>query len=211
MGRFLLVSAALHGLIGLSAAALGWIGLTGPSPMTAAYQVELVSAAELGPVRSRPEPRPAEPVEENTPPEPEAVEKIPDPDQPERDRSSAAVQQPTPRTGPDAGRRVGEGLPLTLEGRPFRYPWYLEELVRKVQRNWRATSATLSATAYFRIAKDGHIYDVEVTESSGNFLFDQAALRAVADANPLAPLPRDYTGDWLGVYLDFSMQARLAQ
>ena len=211
MGRFLLVSAALHALIGLSAAVMGWVGLTGSSPMATAYQVELVSAAELGPVRSRPEPRPAEPVEEDTPPEPEAVEKIPDPDQPERDRSSSAVQQPTPRTGPDAGRRVGEGLPLTLEGRPFPFPWYLEELVRKVQRTWKPTSSTLSATIHFRIDKNGRIHDIEVAETSENFLFDQSAIRAVDAADPLPPLPSGYTGEWLGVYLDFDMQARIAQ
>jgi protein TonB len=209
MGRALLGSVGLHALVAVLAVLLGGVAASRSRPLPPIYQVQLVSAAELAPMRTRPEPRPEEPVEQEAP-EPEAAEKVPEPGAPERERPSGA-REPTPRPGPDAARRTGPDLPLTLEGRPFPFPWYLEELVRKVQRNWRPTTSTLAATVHFRIDRNGRIVDVEVEKSSGNFLFDQAAIRAVEGAHPLAPLPRDYSGDWLGVYLDFDAEARLAE
>ena len=208
MGRALLVSAGLHAFAAILAILLGGLSARRP-PLPPMYQVRLVSAAELAPMRTRPEPRPVEPVEEETP-EPETVERVPDPERPAPERPPAA-REPTPRPGPEAARRTGPDLPITLEGRPFPFPWYLEELLRKVQRNWHPTTSSLEATIHFRIDRNGRLGDVEVEKSSGNFLFDQAAIRAVQAAQPLAPLPREYSGDWLGVYLDFDAQARLAE
>ena len=102
-------------------------------------------------------------------------------------------------------------MSVTLEGRPFPFDWYLEQLVRKVRSRWRPTTSTLTTTIHFRIVRSGVIQDVEVERSSGNFLFDQAAMRAIQAANPMPPLPGEYDGDWLGVYLEFDMQARIAQ
>lgn len=209
MGRSLLASALLHGGAVLVAVLLGGVAQSRSRSLPPMYQVQLVSAAELAPMRTRPEPRPAQPVEEEAVPEPEAVERVPDLERTAPQRT-AANQEPTPRPGPDSGPRAGANLPLTLEGRPFAYPWYLEQLLSKVQRNWRPPSSTLTATVHFRIERNGAIGDIEVSKSSGNFLFDQAAQRAVQAASPLAPLPADYSGDWLGVFLDFDSQARLA-
>lgn len=208
MGRALLASVALHALAVIVVVLLGDAARRPALPPV--YQVQLVSAAELAPQRTRPEPRPEEPVEEVEPEEPEAVEKIPDPAEPAREQPPPS-REPTPREGPEAARRAGPDLPLSLEGRPFPFPWYLEEIYRKVARNWRPPSATLEAVIHFRIAKNGRIDDVEVERSSGNFLFDQAAMRAVQAANPMPPLPREYQGDWLGVYFDFDTQVRPSQ
>jgi TonB family protein len=209
MGRAILGSLALHALVALLAVLVGGVAPSRDRALPPMVQVQLVSAAELAPMRTRPEPAPEEPVEEEAP-EPETAEPVPEADAPERPRA-ATSDEPTPRPGPDAARRTGPDLPLTLEGRPFPFPWYLEELVRKVQRNWRPTTLTLSATVHFRIDRNGRLDDIEVEKSSGNFLFDQAAMRAVQAAHPLAPLPREFTGDWLGVYLDFDAEARLAE
>ena len=54
-----------------------------------------------------------------------------------------------------------------------------------------------------QIMKDGRIKDAKIETSSGFELFDQAALRAVLSTNPLPPLPREYTGESLGVHLEF--------
>ncbi len=207
MGRALLASVGLHALAAVLALVLS--GLTARrSPMPPIYQVQLVSAAELAPQRTRPEPRPEEPVEEETPPEPEAVEKVPDPDKPAPEPEKPAPPEPTPRPGPEAARRAGPDLPMTLEGRPFQFPWYLEEIYRKVARNWRPPRGTLKATVHFRIEKNGRISEVEVSQSSGNFLFDQAAIRAVQASDPMPPLPAEYGGDWLGVFFDFDAELR---
>lgn len=205
MGRSLLASAALHLAAALVVLLLAARGATRPLPPV--YQVNLVSAATLAAQPRRPEPQPEETVEEETPPEPEAVEKIPDPErEPER---PAPQPRETPRAGPPTGQETGPDLPITLEGRPFRFPWYLEQLVRKIERNWRPSTNTMRATVYFRIARNGRISEIEISESSGNFLFDQAAQRAVEASAPMPPLPGEYDGDYLGVYFDFDTRVQI--
>ncbi|HET6362804.1 MAG TPA: energy transducer TonB [Gemmatimonadota bacterium] len=201
MGRSLLASTALHAAAAVIVTVLSWRGASRDA-MPPVYQVSLVSAATLAPAERRPEPTPEETVEEETPPEPEEKEKIPDPEsEPDRPAERPAREQATP--GPDMGRDTGLDLPVTLEGRPFRFPWYLEQLVSKIERNWRPTSNTMSTTVYFRIARDGRLSDIEIAEESGNFLFDQSARRAVEASAPMPPLPDEYDGDYLGVYFQF--------
>jgi TonB family protein len=206
VARPLFASTALH----IAAAAIMILLSMRPSrsPMPPVYQVSLVSAATLAPEPRRPEPRPEEEVEEESPPEPEAKEKIPDPErEPEPTRQQPTRETPTP--GPEMGRETGLDLPVTLEGRPFEFPWYLEQLVRKIERNWRPTSNTLRASVYFRIARNGRISEIEVAEESGNFLFDQSARRAVEASAPMPPLPDEYDGDFLGVYFDFDTRVQV--
>ncbi|HET9333501.1 MAG TPA: energy transducer TonB [Gemmatimonadota bacterium] len=207
MGRSLLASLALHFAV---AALVFLISLRGLSrtPMPPVYQVSLVSAATLAPEPRRPEPTPEEEVVEETPPEPEAKEKIPDPEsEPAAPRQQTTRETPAP--GPDMGRETGLDLPVTLEGRPFRFPWYLEQLVRKIERNWRPSSNTMRTTVYFRIARNGRISDIKIAEESGNFLFDQAARRAVEASAPMPPLPDEYDGDYLGVYFQFDTRVEV--
>jgi protein TonB len=210
MGRAFVASVLLHAMAFVLAALLGIVGGTVRRSLPPVYQVQLVSAAELSRIPTRPEPRPEESVEEEAPPEPEDVEEIPAPEAPPQPRPGGP-REPTPRPGPEAARNVGSGMSMSLEGRPFAFDWYLEQLIRKVRSNWRPTTSILRTTIHFRIEKSGIIQEVVVERSSGNFLFDQAAVRAIEAANPMPPLPREYDGDWLGVYLDFDMQARLSQ
>ena len=44
----------------------------------------------------------------------------------------------------------------------------------------------------FTILADGRVTDVEVTQPSGASLLDMAAQRAILNAQPFAPLPREY-------------------
>lgn len=202
MRPWLAVSAALHAAAAVLVLLLGEAGAE-RRPMPPVYQVSLISSAELAPMRTRPEPRPPEPEpEEESPPEPEAEEKVPEPEERPEPRREPPREEPTPRPGPERARETGD-LPVSVEGRPFPFPWYLEQVYRKVTRNWRPTSNTLQATVHFRIAANGRTSDVDVHESSGNFLYDQAARRAVEAAGPMPPLPDGYSGDWLGVYFVF--------
>ncbi|HJR52483.1 MAG TPA: energy transducer TonB [Gemmatimonadota bacterium] len=201
MSRSFLASTALHAAAAVVVAILSWRGAA-RDVMPPVYQVSLVSAATLAPAERRPEPTPEETVEEETPPEPEEKEKIPDPEsEPDRPAEQPSRERATP--GPDMGRETGLDLPVTLEGRPFEFPWYLEQLVSKIERNWRPTSNTLSTTVHFRIERSGRIRDIDIAEESGNFLFDQAARRAVEASAPMPPLPDEYDGDYLGVYFQF--------
>jgi TonB family protein len=172
------------------------------------YQVNLVQAAELARQPRRPEPAPEE--EEEPEPEPEAKEEIPEPD--EEPPEEQPRERPREDPGPDTTERAtaeGDNLPVTLEGRPFQFPWYLEQMVRKVQRNWRPPGTTsLKTTIYFRIERTGRVADMRVETSSGHFTFDQAAQRAVQASSPMPPLPGEYSGDYLGVYFDFDATVR---
>jgi len=43
-----------------------------------------------------------------------------------------------------------------------------------------------------------------ISKSSGNTYYDQAALRAITEANPFPPLPADFPGTTLRVHLGFN-------
>jgi TonB family protein len=206
--RWILGSAALHVAAGLVAFLLAFRGPSRDLPPV--YQVNLVQAAELAAQPRRPE---REEVEEEEPePEPEEVEKVPDPE--EEPPEETTREEPREDPGPDTTERAtaeGDNLPVTLEGRPFQFPWYLEEMVRKVQRNWRPPGTTsLKTTVYFRIERNGRVADMRVETSSGHFTFDQAAQRAIQAAAPMPPLPGEYSGDYLGVYFDFDASVRVS-
>ena len=54
------------------------------------------------------------------------------------------------------------------------------------------TGYTQSVGVTFTIQPDGTVIDVRVTEPSGVSLLDLAAQRAVLNAAPFGPLPREY-------------------
>jgi TonB family protein len=55
----------------------------------------------------------------------------------------------------------------------------------------------------FKITRSGKISDIRIEQSSGNFLFDQAALRALYETATLPPLPSEYGGKELNVHIEF--------
>jgi len=56
----------------------------------------------------------------------------------------------------------------------------------------------------FRIFRDGRTAAVKVSESSGNSVFDRAAIRAVKQVKRLPPFPKDIKKDHLDVEMGFS-------
>ena len=65
----------------------------------------------------------------------------------------------------------------------------------------------VQAVVVFTINRDGSVENVSLERSSGNFYFDQAAMRAVQLATPLPPLPHTLTGSTLRVHAPFTLQA----
>lgn len=99
-----------------------------------------------------------------------------------------------------------EGLgQATLEGERLESPYYAGIIFAKIKSMWRnpVEAASLQATISFKIQKDGQVSDAAIEVSSGNNLYDQAALRAVLTAGPLPPLPTHYAGKDLTVHLNF--------
>lgn len=95
---------------------------------------------------------------------------------------------------------------VRLEGEKFTDDFYLNLIISKIGSNWINPvrgGKRLSTVIYFKIARDGTIFDAKVEKKSGSLLFDQAALRAVLVSSPMPPLPDSYSGDHLGVHFEF--------
>jgi periplasmic protein TonB len=88
----------------------------------------------------------------------------------------------------------------------FCCPEYLNTMVDRIRGNWqRQQGATGVAHMRFVVQRDGSITGIEVEKSSGQALLDQASTRALT-LTRLPPLPREFTGKQLTVYLPFEYQ-----
>ncbi len=110
---------------------------------------------------------------------------------------------------PQSGIGIGgEGVRLDVKVFPFSY--YLALLRSRIQGNWeppyqanQRVAVSRKTIVYFKIQRNGGITNILLERSSGDRLFDQAALRAVTLANPLPPLPYDFPERDLGVHFEF--------
>jgi TonB family protein len=106
------------------------------------------------------------------------------------------------------GDVIGNGVGFAdVEGAGFGSNYYVDVMRTKIAEYWRnpvrGATSVIRSTIYFKIKKDGSIFDAFIEKPSGLNLFDQAALRSVLSADPLPPLPSEYTGKELGVHLEF--------
>ena len=73
--------------------------------------------------------------------------------------------------------------------------WYLAGVQQKIWMIWNQqlkAGHTQSVGVTFTILPDGQVTGVRVTQPSGVSLLDMAAQRAILNAAPFGPLPRDY-------------------
>jgi len=138
--------------------------------------------------------KPAPPPEPTPAPKPEAPAPQPPPDQ----------------QGPSASTQSLMIQPKIDEPQ-FDCSTYCGVLQDKLEGQWSPPSVTaqgpVQAVVVFTINRDGTVSNVSLETSSGNFYFDQAALRAVLLAAPLPPLPRTFTSSTLRVHAPFTLQA----
>jgi len=105
------------------------------------------------------------------------------------------------------------GLPgatgMKVDDPDFTFIYYLNIIRNRIQEYWRPPRISAGyvqnqqAMVVFRIAKSGKISNIRVEQSSGNFLFDQAAQRALYETANLPPLPDEYGGKELTVHIEF--------
>jgi protein TonB len=102
---------------------------------------------------------------------------------------------------------LGDGISSAqVDAQNFGSPYYLSLVFGKIRDVWEnpvQSSSTLMTTIYFRILRDGSIVEVKVEKTSGIDLFDQSALRAIVSGTPFPPLPSEFTGEYLGIHLEF--------
>ncbi len=88
----------------------------------------------------------------------------------------------------------------------FKYDYYLGLIRNKVDSRWNQPvtySQVKKAVVEFTILRNGKIDGVKVSESSGDYYFDQTAVRAVSVSNPFPPLPKGYKDNSLRVRYKF--------
>jgi len=112
--------------------------------------------------------------------------------------AAAAPPQPAlpgAAKGSDAGKATVGALTVRPENQDFPYNYYFAQIQSRIEEAWTRSPVGNEARAVisFTIHGDGSISDLRVRESSGFDTFDLAALRAVQNAAPFAPLPRAYT------------------
>jgi protein TonB len=166
------------------------------------------------PAPPQPEPVPEE-EEDEMPPPPEKPKPIPkekpEPKVVKKTIPSTDIQKtvdPEQMQEPQVDEQVVTG-DMVL-GQEFPFAYYLSTMKRKIAAVWRvpgtSSSEPLHCRVYFRVGRSGSIQSPSVETSSGNFLFDQAALRAVVQASPLPQLPSGFADDYLGVHFSFAYE-----
>lgn len=177
-------------------------------------------AARQPPVTQAPEPEPPKPepvkvvklpkeAERKGLPDPKADKKKakakkPEPARPSRNTSAKPTTSKKPAGSGARGTTassatpgvgigpVGPGLP---GGTGTTGDWYLASVQQKIWMIWNQqirTGAYPQVLVRFTILADGSVTGVEVVQSSGQYMLDQAAQRAVLTAAPFSPLPRSY-------------------
>ena len=172
-------------------------------------------APVTAPPAAAPAPRPAPPV--TAPPAPAPAPKIIRPPTKEVAHPNAlptldsrrVAKRPEPAAAAStAATGVARGTGTTTPGLTFAPPgpgvpngtdsggdWYLAGVQQKIWMLWNQqikAGFTQPIGVTFTIMPDGSVTNVRVTQPSGTTLLDMAAQRAVQNAAPFGPLPRDY-------------------
>jgi protein TonB len=87
----------------------------------------------------------------------------------------------------------------------FPYAYYLRTIHQKISERWEGRARDgQQPVAVFEIGRDGKVLRLGIEKTSGNSLYDQAALRAITDASPFPPLPVDFKDSLLRIHLGFN-------
>ncbi len=86
---------------------------------------------------------------------------------------------------------------------------YLEKIKSTLQKKWKLPEEknySLTSLVYFKIKKDGSIFDVQLESSSGVRSFDLSVLKAIKEVEKFDPLPSVYKLDYLEIAVKFNMR-----
>jgi protein TonB len=104
-----------------------------------------------------------------------------------------------------AGKGTSDEKDVTFDVPEFHHRGYMTMLKAKIEGIWKfppeAARQGISGDLYIRfsINKDGSLGEVKLMRTSGHSDLDNAALKAVTDAEPFWPLPHDWKGDDLSI------------
>lgn len=99
--------------------------------------------------------------------------------------------------------------PVSLDTKEVKYASYFARIKHQIERVWiypveaaeRGISGDLSLT--FRISKDGNLLGVRLVDQSGYEILDVAALKAVKEAAPFYPFPKNIQREKITILANF--------
>ncbi|MCI0417390.1 TonB C-terminal domain-containing protein, partial [bacterium] len=107
------------------------------------------------------------------------------------------------------GVRGGEGGFGPGTGTPFPFPWYIENVLSKIELNWVKpyvveTTQEYNCVVYFVITRAGQVRDVKIERGSGIPTLDRSAESAIFSSTPFPPLPNQWLEPDLAFRVTFS-------
>lgn len=99
------------------------------------------------------------------------------------------------------GAPPGPDSQLATDFGDFPYPWYITKVRTDLWLQWSrvAGSGSGEIELSFNILRDGKLVDLRVLGTSGDSALDYAALSAVREAGPFAPLPAKFAEPFLKI------------
>lgn len=99
--------------------------------------------------------------------------------------------------------KINQDKEITFDTNELRYHSYMLRLKEKIEGIWRYPPEAAEKGIYgdlyirFTIKKDGRLGNMELLRTSGYRNLDEAAMRALKDAEPFWPLPQEWEKDEL--------------
>ena len=118
-------------------------------------------------------------------------------EQPNQLRSDVGQALTTPMFATAGSGNVGVGSTNPFGNRFGAYAALLREVVGRKWRTNDVDSRLQTAPAVivgFEVLRNGAVRNVRILQRSGNYALDMSAQRAIVEAAPLPPLPREYEG-----------------
>jgi TonB family protein len=130
-------------------------------------------------------------------------------------KSEAAVGDAGSEDGLKTGISTGGGGGSGTGGGPggyFPHAYYIDLLRNRISSSWYSSlvapglKGKYVTGVYFIVLRNGEISDLRVEKPSGNASLDLSARRAIENAAPFAPLPNDFSSQYLVVHFEFEWE-----
>lgn len=163
-------------------------------PPTMSEQASQPAAPVVKPQAKQKAKAPAKAAGKPAPPRPSMVSKNVLPELDTKKHAAKAAEETAPAQPSAAAGKKQESVAVASTTSEFQFPPYLLIVRDKVERNWSPPPGVKGATVkvMFKVLRTGRVGDAKLVESSGNFYFDQAAMRAILASSPFPPLPEGF-------------------
>jgi len=114
------------------------------------------------------------------------------------------------RPGQKGDSLAGADIPIPLNTRRFEYVSYFSEIKQTIEKTWKYPPEAFKngnngdTTVQLYINRDGTLAKVSIYSSSGVRILDEESIRAVVDASPFNPIPKEIEAEQLNIVATFS-------